>query len=171
MTVIDIHTNAHATFVAMAKGLSSTNTTKSTVIAVEGLLAFRHPQVTDVTVVSTKLNITSYTAVRCWLSRLALLANDLSDSESIHGTMPRWRHFVVTNPTPKNFPTAWRNDVALSFVVYTAHGLIRQTMRRGRTSGGNWGDQLGGGGVDHRVGIWGSMRVGLRSPVHQCLNT
>ena len=98
MTVIDIHTNAHATFVAMAKGLcflrkktvvrgkaiidrpmalkrqsaedylqylltSSTNTTKSTVIAVEGLLAFRHPQVTDVTVVSTKLNITSYTAV------------------------------------------------------------------------------------------------------------
>ena len=101
MTFIDIHSNEHATFVAMAKGLfffaktilvrgkaifdspmalkrhniysaegylqyiltRSTKTKKSTVIAVEGSLGFRHTQVTYSTVVSTKLNTTAYKLV------------------------------------------------------------------------------------------------------------
>mmetsp|Transcript_19114 Transcript_19114/g.38775 ORF Transcript_19114/g.38775 Transcript_19114/m.38775 type:complete len:194 (-) Transcript_19114:171-752(-) len=132
--IVNIHTNTHATLMTMSKGFTPPYTAETTVIAMKGFLGFHHPQVADTAMVLSKLDATSYAIVRCRLSRVAFLANDFADSESVHGPMSRGGcHLIMADPAPEYLATARGDYIALPFVVHTAHGLVWETMRCGRS--------------------------------------
>ena len=49
-----MHAYAHATFVAVAEGVDTTDAAETTFLTMEGLLGLRHPQVTHGAVVFSK---------------------------------------------------------------------------------------------------------------------
>jgi hypothetical protein len=56
--IVDTDTDAHATFVAMSKVFSATDTTKATVVAMKWFFVKLHPQVTRTAMILSKRNST-----------------------------------------------------------------------------------------------------------------
>lgn len=111
--------DAHATFSTMSEVFAPTDAAKSAFVAVEWFLLESHPKIAFWAVIFSEgyrtLGINAF--VGCSLTGIAFFANNFLDGKPIHRPARR-AQFIVAYPATHYQPAAWRDDTALSIVVY-----------------------------------------------------
>lgn len=85
VSVEDVDADTHAALSAVPEGFYTTDSTETAFIAMKGFLGSCHPKVANTAMVFPKNCITADAQVGRCLTSITFLANNFSNSESVHG--------------------------------------------------------------------------------------